>query len=67
MLGTVSLTLFYFWYQRLKDKEKCSFLFIDEFDAFYHHALARTIIERLKEVENTQVLLTTHNTSIFYG
>ena len=61
--GTVSLTLFYFWYQRLKQKEHCSFLFIDEFDAFYHHSLSRTIIERLKEVSNTQVILTTHNTS----
>ena len=62
--GTISLTLFYFWYQRLKERENCSFLFIDEFDAFYHHTLSRTIIEKLKEICNTQVILTTHNTSI---
>lgn len=62
--GTISLTLFYFWYQRLKEKKNCSFLFIDEFDAFYHHTLSRIIIERLKEIHNTQVILTTHNTSI---
>lgn len=57
--GTVSLTLFYFWYQRLlREEEKCSFLFIDEFDAFYHHDLSKLIVEKLKEVQNTQVILT---------
>jgi AAA15 family ATPase/GTPase len=62
--GTMSLALFYVWYQKLKEENKVSLLFIDEFDAFYHHALSRTVIERLKEVTNTQVIVTTHNTSI---
>ncbi len=62
--GTRGLALFYMWYQRLKEENKVSFLFIDEFDAFYHHALSRTLIERLKELTNTQVIVTTHNTSI---
>jgi AAA15 family ATPase/GTPase len=63
--GTISLILFYFWYQRLKrEEERCSFLFIDEFDAFYHHTLSKVIIEKLKEITNTQVILTTHNTAI---
>jgi len=62
--GTTSLALFYFWYQKLKEENKVSFLFIDEFDAFYHHALSRTVIERLKEVTNTQIIVTTHNTSM---
>ncbi|KLD97879.1 AAA family ATPase [Aliarcobacter butzleri] len=62
--GTRALALFYMWYQRLKEENKVSFLFIDEFDAFYHHSLSRTIIERLKEITNTQVILTTHNTSL---
>ena len=62
--GTRTLALFYMWYQRLKEENKVSFLFIDEFDAFYHHALSRTVIERLKEIINTQVIVTTHNTSI---
>lgn len=30
--GTRSLALFYYWYIRM---EKASFVFIDEFDAFY--------------------------------
>ncbi|MDY0018010.1 MAG: ATP-binding protein [Candidatus Delongbacteria bacterium] len=59
-MGTRSLTLFYYWMQRLKN---VSFVFIDEFDAFYHHSLARTVVEKLKEFE-CQTILTTHNTSI---
>jgi AAA15 family ATPase/GTPase len=62
--GTKALALFYFWYQRLKNNQNCSLLFIDEFDAFYHHALSRTIIEKLKELTDIQIILTTHNTSI---
>ena len=62
--GTKALALFYFWYQRLKEENSVSFLFIDEFDAFYHHSLSKTLVEKLKELENTQVILTTHNTSI---
>lgn len=61
--GTRSLTLFYFWLQRLKEQEKVSFLFIDEFDAFYHHELSRLIVEELKKL-TIQFVLTTHNTSI---
>lgn len=62
--GTKSLSLFYFWYQRFKDtKSKVTFLFIDEFDAFYHHSLAALIVERLREIKS-QVIITTHNVSI---
>jgi len=62
--GTISLTLFYFWYQKLKNNDGVKFLFIDEFDAFYHHDVSRLIIEKLKDVTDTQIILTTHNTSI---
>ncbi|MCC7455182.1 MAG: ATP-binding protein, partial [Crocinitomix sp.] len=61
--GTKSLTLFYFWLQRLKEKSKVKFLFIDEFDAFYHHELSALIVEELKKT-NIQFILTSHNTSI---
>ena len=60
--GTRSLILFYFWLQRLSEK-KVSFLFIDEFDAFYHHELSALIVKELKE-SGIQFILTTHNTSI---
>lgn len=61
--GTNALTLFYYWFQIIKETSKVSFVFIDEFDAFYHHALSALIVERLKET-GVQFILTTHNTSI---
>lgn len=61
--GTISLVLFYFWLQKIKEENKVSFLFIDEFDAFYHHELSEIIVEELKKTD-VQFILTTHNTSI---
>lgn len=60
--GTSALTLFYFWFQQVIDSN-VSFLFIDEFDAFYHHELSALIVEKLKS-SGIQFILTTHNTSI---
>jgi AAA15 family ATPase/GTPase len=60
--GTNALKMFYFWYLKIQEK-KASFVFIDEFDAFYHHDLSRLVIEMLKEITDTQIILTTHNTS----
>ncbi|MCR4712987.1 MAG: ATP-binding protein, partial [Treponemataceae bacterium] len=63
--GMSSLVLAYYWLEDIADENKCpSFIFIDEFDAFYHFKLSYFLIERLKSY-NCQVLLTTHNTSIF--
>ena len=61
--GTRALVLFYYWLQRIKEDSKVSFLFIDEFDAFYHHELSTLIVRKLKEI-GVQFILTTHNTSI---
>lgn len=61
--GTNALALFYFWFQTVKKENSVSFLFIDEFDAFYHHSLSALIVKKLKET-NVQFILTTHNTSI---
>ena len=62
--GTRSLSVFYYWYQRLRDSDsKVTFLFVDEFDAFYHHELSESIIKLLREV-SAQTVVTTHNTSI---
>jgi len=61
--GTESLALFYFWLQRLKENNNVSFVFIDEFDAFYHHKLSTLIVSELKKI-TSQVILSTHNTSI---
>ncbi|MCJ8270359.1 MAG: ATP-binding protein [Psychrosphaera sp.] len=60
--GTRSLALFYAWLQRVKSSN-ASFVFIDEFDAFYHQSLSALIIEKLRTIQ-PQVVLTTHNTSL---
>ncbi|MCM1234810.1 MAG: AAA family ATPase [Ruminococcus flavefaciens] len=59
--GTCSLTLFYYW---LIQMEKASFVFIDEFDAFYHNNLAEKVVRELLDLKNVQAILTTHNTDI---
>lgn len=56
--GTSSLTLLYYW---LKNLNNVQFLFIDEFDAFYHYKLSVAVCRRLFALK-TQVLLTSHNT-----
>jgi len=61
--GTRSLTLFFYWLQCMKENEVVSFVFIDEFDAFYHHELSDFLISKLKELK-PQIILTTHNTTI---
>lgn len=59
--GTSSLMLFYYWY--LYIQREVSFVFIDEFDAFYHHELSRLVIKKLRQ-SGIQFIVTTHNTSI---
>lgn len=59
--GTKSLALFYYWYLRMG---KSSLVFIDEYDAFYHFELSQSIVELLKELSGTQVILSTHNTDL---
>jgi energy-coupling factor transporter ATP-binding protein EcfA2 len=59
--GTKALELFYYWSRRF---DNVSFLFIDEFDAFYHFELAEKIVRLLMKYEKTQIILTSHNTSI---
>lgn len=60
--GTSALMLFFCWYLQILEG-KVSFVFIDEFDAFYHHELSRLVIQKLKE-SGVQFVVTTHNTSI---
>lgn len=60
--GTKALELFYYWSRRFKE---VSFLFIDEFDAFYHFELAEKIVRLLMdEYGDIQIVLTSHNTGI---
>jgi len=60
--GTRSLTILFLWIQRIKH-EQLSFIFFDEFDAHYHHALARDMMRALFATQ-AQVVITSHNTSV---
>lgn len=59
--GTKALYTFFYWYKTSKD---VSFMFIDEFDSFYHFELAEKIVLILEKIPNTQVALTSHNTNL---
>lgn len=56
--GTKNLELQYYW---LKEIRNASFVFIDEFDAFYHHELSYKITKRLFQGAS-QLFVTTHDT-----
>ena len=56
--GTKALMLLYYWYKKI---DKASFVFIDEFDAFYHFKLSKNICRKLFEL-NCQLFLPSHNT-----
>lgn len=60
--GTVSLGVFYYWWMKIEQGD-LKFVYIDEFDAYYHHKLARLIVEMMSETEG-QTILTTHNVSL---
>lgn len=59
--GTKSLALFYYWYLKMS---KASFVYIDEYDSFYHFELSQKLVELVKKLTNVQVFLSTHNTDL---
>ena len=59
--GTSSLVLFYCW---LLDLSKTSFLFLDEFDAFYHYELSEDVFKLVAEEPSYQCFITTHNCAL---
>lgn len=56
--GTRALELLFYWSKQFNN---VSFLFMDEFDAFYHFELARNIINYIVALDNVQAIFTTHN------
>ena len=56
--GTKALELLYVWIKRMSG---ASFVFIDEFDAFYHFKLAFEVCKQLFNL-NCQVFTSSHNT-----
>lgn len=57
--GTKTLWLFFYWMNRLNN---ISFIYLDEFDAFYHFELSRYILNYVNNKNSFQSVLTSHNT-----
>lgn len=57
--GTQSLWLFFYWMNRTNN---ISFVFLDEFDAFYHYELSSYILKYINDKSDFQSVLTSHNT-----
>lgn len=60
--GTKSLELLFYWSKRMKEAD-IRFVFIDEFDAFYHFELSINVCRALFK-EDFQVFLSSHNTML---
>ena len=63
--GTLTATLLYrrLFLGAFGSSSKPSFLYMDEFDAFYHYEMSQNVIEYLKRnYPQTQIVFTTHNT-----
>lgn len=59
--GTKALYTLFYW---LTIGKEIRFLFIDEFDAYYHFELSEMIVSMLEEYSDMQVILTSHNTNL---
>ncbi|MBP5091179.1 MAG: AAA family ATPase [Bacilli bacterium] len=57
--GTLSLALFFYWME--KTKGHLTFLFLDEYDAFYHFNLSQIILKTVNADSSYQSIVTTHN------
>lgn len=60
--GTVALLRLFNYFHITKAP---SLLFVDEFDAFYHHDLAEKVVSYFKGQTGRQVLCASHNTDLF--
>lgn len=59
--GTRMLMLHYYWMKHIQD---VTFMYLDEFDAYYHHELAEKILLGISGNKNFQCIFTSHNTSL---
>ncbi len=57
--GTKALWLFFYWMKRTPN---ISFVYLDEFDAFYHYELSSNILSYVNKRPEFQSVLTSHNT-----
>lgn len=60
--GTMALTTLY---RRLQTIKNSSFVYLDEFDAFYNYEMAENVVRFVKHTcPDCQVVFTTHNTNL---
>lgn len=59
--GTKALMLYFYWSEHFNDVK---FLYMDEFDAFYHYELAEKVLRTIIANPDIQTVLTSHNTSL---
>ncbi|WP_278452786.1 AAA family ATPase [Thomasclavelia spiroformis] len=59
--GTKALALFYYW---LINAQDASFIFMDEFDAYYHYELSKEVVNEILSKTKAQVIFTSHNTNL---
>ena len=59
--GTRALYTFFYWY---KTAQNVSFMYVDEFDAYYHYELSEAIVLIIEKMIKTQVIITSHNTNL---
>lgn len=58
-------TLFNLYCTLIPNNTKPSFIYMDEFDAFYHYEMAENVIRFFKEkYPDCQIVMTTHNTNL---
>ena len=58
--GTSALAILYYWKKFFKS---ASFIFVDEYDAYYHSKTAEDVFVLLKKLKQ-QVIVATHNTNL---
>lgn len=56
--GTGSLLQLFSWIMGI---QKISFLYLDDFDAFYHYEIAEKLVKLFGERKECQILMTSHN------
>lgn len=59
--GTKNLMLFFFWSKMF---DETTFLYMDEFDAYYHFEMAIRIVDYVVSDDRFQTVFTTHNTAL---
>lgn len=60
-----TLTLFDLYRRSVAPMREASFIYLDEFDAFYHYEMAENVIRFFKKrYSKCQIILTSHNTNL---